>query len=360
MEKIFLAVVVAKDRFRHRAKEQLEELKELTASCGGNVVESAICYLERPAPNYYLREGKLHEIRDKVEQLKAQSVLFSVNLSPTQTRNLELFFKKKVLDRTRLILDIFARHARSKDGKLQVELAQLLYLLPRLSNLWEEFSRLGGGIGTRGPGEQKLETDRRRVRARIAKLKDELEHLRTHRALIRQARMRKHFPTAVIVGYTNAGKSTLLNTLSGSDVLVGDKLFATLDPTTRRVELADRRAVLVTDTVGFIENLPPDLVQAFRATLEEINETDLIIHVLDVANLHHEHHERIVRDVLSQLKVDIHKMILVLNKSDLLGSEEEHTRVRVHYPNGILISAKTGSGVRDLLEHIQNMLSSRT
>ncbi|HEV2123691.1 MAG TPA: GTPase HflX, partial [Chloroflexota bacterium] len=275
------------------AEDSLEELAELARTAGAEVVATLLQKLDRPDPATFLGKGKVEELNELRLQTSADLVIFDEELTPSQQRNLENALKVKIVDRTALILDIFAQRARTREGQLQVELAQLEYLLPRLSQLWVEFSRLGGAgsgggaggggrIATRGPGETQLEVDRRAIRRKIALLKEKIVKIGENRALYRERRKRESLPVVALVGYTNAGKSTLLRALSDADVLIENKLFATLDPTTRRIELGNGQEFLLTDTVGFIQRLPTALVAAFKATLEEIEEADLLIHVVDV------------------------------------------------------------------------------
>jgi len=290
-------------------------------------------------------------------------VIFNDELLPRQQRNLEEALEVKVIDRTALILDIFARRAQTREGQLQVELAQHQYLLPRLAGQWSHLERLGGGIGTRGPGESQLETDRRLIRRRIQRLQSQIEAVRRHRALYRQKRRQSRIPVVALVGYTNAGKSTLLNALSRADVLVEDKLFSTLDPVTRRLTLPDGKQVLLTDTVGFIHKLPPSIVAAFRATLEELTEADLLVHVVDIT--HHDAAEQFqtVEQILGELNLDNKPQLAVLNKMDLVaGSQEEMNELALTKPlkppddTTVVISALKGWGLDKLLAKIATHL----
>ena len=296
----------------------LEELSYLAKTAGVEIVDRLAQKLERPSPTYYLGKGKLEELIKLKEQSPYSVVIFNDELSPRQQRNLEDALKVKVIDRTALILDIFARRAHTREGQLQVELAQHQYLLPRLAGQWSHLERLGGGIGTRGPGESQLETDRRLIRRRIHRLQNQIEAVRRHRALYRQKRNKSRIPVVALVGYTNAGKSTLLNALSQADVLVEDKLFSTLDPVTRRLTLPNSQQFLLTDTVGFIHKLPPSIVAAFRATLEELTGADLLLHVVDIT--HHDAAEQFqtVEEILADLNLADKPQITVLNKIDLV------------------------------------------
>src|SRR5436305_7660838 len=265
-------------------RDSLDELRELASSAGAEVVDTVTQKLSKPTAPYYIGKGKAELIKESFQDQEVTSVIFDNELSPAQGRNLETLLNRKVLARTQLILDIFAQRARSREGRLQIELAQLQYLLPRLTRMWTHLSRQSGGIGTRGPGETQLEVDRRRVQERIARLERELEAVRKHRSVQRQGRKRNQWPVAGVGGDTNAGKSTLLNLMTGADVLAVDKLFATLDPTTRSFTLPNKQRVLLTDTVGFLRKLPHTLIESFKATLEEVNEADLLIHVADLSH----------------------------------------------------------------------------
>ncbi len=355
MEKVFLVALEEKGKLSYLLDERLEELRELARSAGGEIAGEIKAWVDRPHPATYLGKGKLFDLRIQAARTGSQLAVFSVDLSPVQVRNIEAVCEMRVVDRTGLILDIFARRARTHEGRLQVELAQLMYLLPRLTGKGVLLSRLGGGIGTRGPGEKKLEYDRRRIRERISRLKEDVEKVRQHRALIRKGRKRKDFPTVAIVGYTNAGKSTLLNALTGASAFVEDKVFATLDPMTRIFEREGDR-ILFTDTVGFIANLPANLVDAFRATLEEINEADMILHVIDVAHPGAGDHERAVRALMENLKISGKPAVVALNKADLLRSSEERERLLREYPGAVLISAQNKEGFESLVERVSAVL----
>lgn len=304
------------DEHDQRFHYSMEELASLTFTAQGEVIHRLDQKRDRLHPSTYIGKGKLEELQALEEQLGPDLIIFNDELSPTQLRNLQEQLKSRVLDRTQLILDIFAQRAKSKEGILQVELAQLQYLLPRLEGQGSALSRLGGGIGTRGPGETKLEADRRYIRRRITDIKKQLDTIVKHRERYRKRRKRNKAFQIAIVGYTNAGKSTLFNYLSTADTLEEDKLFATLDPMTRKLVLPSGYSALVTDTVGFIQDLPTALIAAFRSTLEEVNEADLLLHVVDSSNPDYDNHERTVKQLLSELKVDHLPQLTVYNKSD--------------------------------------------
>ena len=297
-------------------EESLDELEELASTAGAVTVGKIIQNREAVHPGTYIGKGKIEEVRALVYAMDATGIICDDELSPAQLNNLERELDCKVMDRTLLILDIFAARAITSEGKIQVELAQLRYRAARLVGLRESLSRLGGGIGTRGPGEKKLETDRRLIRTRISALKQELSQVEKHRELIRSSRARGNMKTAAIVGYTNAGKSTLLNKLTGSDVLSEDKLFATLDPTTRLLNLKDGQQILLTDTVGFIRKLPTDLVESFKSTLDEVREADLLVHVVDISHPGFEEQIEVVNKTLAEIGGSGKPMILVFNKID--------------------------------------------
>jgi GTPase len=333
----------------HR-EDMLQELRELTASAGAQVVGSVEQHSPEADPATLIGRGKVEAIRAEARAARGNLVVFDNDLTPSQLRNLEQALNLKVIDRTQLILDIFARRARSREGQLQVELAQLNYLLPRLSGRGTLLSRLGGGIGTRGPGEQKLEHDRRRVRARIRTLKQAIERVRSQRALHRSGRRDRQFLTVALVGYTNAGKSTLFNVLTSSHVATSPRLFATLDPTVRALPLESRRPVLLSDTVGFIRKLPPHLVAAFRATLEELEDASLLLHVTDASHPQREQQDAAVESLLDALGVSSTPRLHVWNRIDLL---EPAQRLRLPQdPGEIAVSARTGEGLEMLLGRI--------
>ena len=351
-DKVILVIIKTGAKNAPNPQDVLEEMTELTLSAHGTVVGSLTANVSQASASHYIRGGKIAEIRAAVMQTGANVVIFSVDLSPIQARNLEADCGVRIVDRTGLILDIFARRAVSSDGKLQVELAQMQYLLPRLLGLGVVLSRLGGGIGTRGPGEQMREVDRRKIQRRIESIKERLEKLRTHRAQIRSGRRQKGLRQVAIVGYTNAGKSTLLNALTGADAYVENRLFATLDPKTRIYEDGVVPSILFTDTVGFIRDLPHGLVKAFHATLEEVLEADLILIVIDAASEHAQEHKRVVEEVLKELGAEAGKKLLALNKADLL-CDAERARLRDTFPEAILISAAQKHGIRELIAAIR-------
>ncbi len=336
------------------ARDSLEELAELAHSAGATVAGSVLQMREGIDPATVIGRGKLDEVRAEAQACDAQLIVFDGNLTPVQQRNLERELDRRVIDRTQLILDIFARHARSKEGQLQVELAQLNYLMPRLAGGATELSRLGGGIGTRGPGEQKLETDRRRIRERARRIAETVETLRRQRSLQRRAREAVPLGAVALVGYTNAGKSTLFNRLSSAGVLVSSKMFATLDPTVRAVRLPSRRRVLFSDTVGFIRDLPKGLLAAFKATLEEVQQAALILHVSDVSNPRHAEQDAEVEKVLADLGVKSTPRLHVFNKIDRLQSDE--LTALAHNNGNIFVSAKTGAGLDALLSKVDEMM----
>jgi GTP-binding protein HflX len=338
--------------------ESLQELGELVKSAGGEVVETMIQRRNAPTAAYYIGPGKASELALLCKKENVGTVIFNDELSPAQSRNLEKVFERKILDRTQLILDIFAQRAKSKDGKLQIELAQLQYLLPRLTGMWTHLSRQSGGIGTRGPGETQLEVDRRRVTEKIARLSRELDDVRQQRTVQRQGRLRQHWPIVSLVGYTNAGKSTLLNRMTHAEVYAADKLFATLDPTTRQFVLPNKQKLLITDTVGFLKQLPHHLIESFKATLEEVAEADLLLHVVDLSHPLYEQQMAAVQTVLEELHAWGKQMIVVFNKIDRVTNPALIEFCLRKYPHSVAISAVTGEGLDQLFSEIEHQVKS--
>ena len=350
---MFLIGVEAKSAEASVLTESLAELRELVATAGGEVVGDGRQKLDALVAGTYLGSGKAEEFALYCRANDVDTVIFDDELSGAQTRNLEKLFECKILDRTALILDIFAMRARTREGKLQVELAQMEHLLPRLTRFWSHLSRQRGGIGMRtGEGETQLEADRRKVSERIAKLKEELELVQRQRATQRHGRRRNLWPLASIVGYTNAGKSTLLNTLTGAAVLAEDKLFATLDPTTRRLRLPTNQNVLLSDTVGFIRKLPHTLVEAFKATLEEVVQADLLLHVVDISHPQVAEQILAVNRILAELGAAQKPTVMVFNKVDRFDTSELLHRYLERFPGGVGVSALSGEGVPALLAEI--------
>jgi len=350
-------------------EESLTELAQLARTAGIAVVGQVIQRLDRPNPATFIGSGKAEEVAERIAALNADTVIFDDELSPRHQRELEkvLGDEVKLLDRTSLILDIFAQHARTREGALQVELAQYEYRLPRLTRAWTHLVRQSGGraggatggVGVRGPGETQLETDRQVIGKRIVQLRRELEEVRAHRSRYRERRRKFGLPTVAIVGYTNAGKSTLLNCLADADVLVEDKLFATLDPTTRRVSLPSGGVALFTDTVGFIQKLPTQLVAAFRATLEEVAEADLLLHVVDVTHPQAMRQVEAVRQTLAEIGAADSPVLYVLNKLDQLSDSEGAPIVMREYAEGVAISALTGQGIEAMLSRVEELLETQ-
>ena len=350
---ILLGVDVGDD-----TKESMKELAELVDTAGAIVLDSIIQSRERIHPGTYLGKGKIEEVRERIEQLDATGVVCDDELTPAQLRNLEDLLDTKVMDRTMVILDIFAKRATTSEGKIQVELAQLKFSAARLIGLRSSLSRLGGGIGTRGPGEKKLEMDRRLIHERISQLKAELKKVESHRELIRKSRDENLAFNVAIVGYTNAGKSTLLNKLTYANILAEDKLFATLDPTTRKLKLGSGQEILVTDTVGFIRKLPHHLIEAFKSTLEEAKYANLLVHMVDASNEEASSQMLVVYDTLRSLDVVDKDIITVFNKTDLIKEGEELPR-DFHADKILKMSAKTGEGIEDLKKTIENILQNQ-
>ncbi len=354
-EKITRALLVSVDTGDFDAEASLCELEELVKSAGAEPEFTLTQKLQRPESATFVGSGKLVEIKELCEAQELDLIVVDSELSPTQIKNIENFTDVRVIDRTTLILDIFAQRARSKEGKLQVELAQLKYLLPRLTGKGIEMSRLGGGIGTRGPGETKIETDRRHIRRRMETLKEELAEVEKHRSMLRRRREKDGVITCAIVGYTNAGKSTLMNTLTDAGVLAQDKLFATLDPTSRALKLPGGVSVMLIDTVGLVRRLPHHLVDAFRSTLEEAAQSDIIINLCDASSEEARVHLSVTNDLLESLGAQDRPIITVLNKCDLLDGSV----IPLEFENCVRISAKTGEGIDRLLDAIERNLPVR-
>ena len=352
-ERVFLVGLELKSRSSWELRESLEELAELAATAGAAVIGTGIQKLDTPVAGTFIGSGKAVEFGEYCRKNTVDTVIFDDELTPAQSRNLEVIFNCKILDRTALILDIFGQRARTREGKLQVELAQLQHLLPRLTRFWGHLSRQSGGIGMRGgEGESQLESDRRRVQERIDKIREELDTVRRQRSTQRSGRQRHLWPLASIVGYTNAGKSTLLNCLTGASALAEDKLFATLDPTTRRLRLPTNQNALLTDTVGFIRKLPHGLVEAFKATLEEVVQADLLLHVVDVSHPRALDQIAAVNTVLEELGASGKPTIMVFNKIDRFNTGNELQKFTELYHGGVAVSAKSGEGVPALLAEL--------
>ena len=340
-------------------EETLDELAQLTETAGGIVAGRFLCRQDHPLPGQFIGKGKAEEIAQWIEENHSTTVVFDDELTPAQGRNLEKVFKVKVIDRTQLILDIFAQHAQTKEGCLQIELAQLGYLLPRLRRMWTHLERQRGGIGMHGPGESQLETDRRRIEERIARIRKDLVQVRRHRNELRRGRRRHGWALASLVGYTNAGKSTLLNSLTGAEVKVYDQLFATLDPTTRQIELPNNQSVLLTDTVGFIRKLPHGLVESFKATLEEVVESELLVHVIDASHPQVEQQIHAVNDVLAEIGAADTPVICLLNKVDTPEGRLAWPRLARSLGGALPVSARTGEGLDALLGELCDRLRDR-
>ena len=357
-ERALLAALRLPKQRRFEVEESLDELGRLAESAGAEVVGRITQERKAPTPKLYFGKGKVDELKASSERQAANLVISDDSLSPIQERNLGGSLGLKVIDRTALILDIFAQRARTMEGKLQVELAQLSYLLPRLVGQWKHLERLGGGIGTRGPGETQLESDRRMIRHRIQKIRGDLNRVRTHRRLLRDRRKASGLPVAALVGYTNAGKTTLLNQLTGAGHVAADQLFVTLDPTARLVSRAGHAPFILTDTVGFIRKLPHQLVAAFKATLEELEEADVLVHVVDASHPGLEEQMAAVDSLLTELELTGRPSIVALNKVDRLDADVA-LEALVDRFDGVAISARTGEGVDRLLDRVAQTLGPR-
>jgi GTP-binding protein HflX len=361
LDKVLLVGLKTDDTSQQRFEDGLQELTRLVETAGGTVLDTVQQKRSHPHPQTVVGQGKVEEIALLAQKLGANLIVFDRDISPSQARNLENEIGIPVIDRTGVILDIFAQRAQSQAGKLQVELAQLEYMLPRLRGQGRELSRLGGGIGTRGPGETKLETERRTIQRRIAQLQQEVNQLQAHRARLRQQRQQQEIPTIALVGYTNAGKSTLLNVLTQAEVYTADQLFATLDPTTRKLVITDpetqqRQTILLTDTVGFIHELPPPLVDAFRATLEEVIEATALLHVVDLSHPAWESHIASVEEILQEMATIPAKGLIAFNKIDQVDSEIL-AKAQQNYPEAMFISATARLGLETLKQRLLQLIS---
>lgn len=352
-ERAILIALSTGNYSRDQVEEHLDELELLTDTAGADTVFKILQDRNHPDPAFFIGKGKAEEISQLIELNDIQLVIFDDDLNPTQVRNLEKMFERKVLDRSGLILDIFASHAKTREAKTQVELAQLQYMLPRLTRAWTHLSKQYGGIGTKGPGETQIETDRRIIRTRISKLKENLKRIEAQQ--ITKSASRKNFINATLVGYTNAGKSTLLNLLTNAGVLAEDKLFATLDSTTRSFELDKNKKVLLSDTVGFIRKLPHNLVASFKTTLNVVKDADIILHVIDASHEYYEDQIKVVEETLKELNSSNKKQIKIFNKIDLLKDRHIIETLSNHYPDSIFISAARGIGISKLIDSLSNI-----
>lgn len=358
MEKAILVTVDLGNKGEWPLEARAMELKELARSSGALVIGEILCHKEKPSPDLFIGKGKFEELSQLVHEKNANLVIFNNDLTPTQLRNLEKGLgDTRTIDRTQLILDIFARNARSIEGKVQVELAQLEYLLPRLTGKGIHLSRLGGGIGTRGPGEKILEYDRRKIRNQITRLKEKLGDIEKRRDALRKRRKDAFLTTVAIVGYTNAGKTTLLNQLTDSKKIVADRLFSTLDPVARSYTLPNNQKILFLDTVGFLHNLPHHLVEAFKSTLEEVRMADILLHVLDASSEKIYDEDRAVYKVLKELEAENKIVINVLNKIDIVDNPDLIKRLKKDFKNPVPVSALTGDGISGLVDEISGLLS---
>jgi len=352
LEKAILVTVEEIGKEEYAIKDRALELKDLVESAGAKIVAEIECRRKFLTSNFLIGKGKVEEIASLIPELGAQVVVFSDDLSPSQQKNLEDILEVKTIDRTQLILDIFARRATSSEGKVQVELAQLEYLLPRLTGKGIHLSRIGGGLGTKGPGEQKLEVDRRRVRGRISKLKKDLKDIAGQRHLRRAQREKFSMLSIALVGYTNSGKSTLFNALTGADVAVKDQLFSSLDPTVRKMRLPNNQTVLLSDTVGFLHDLPHHLIESFKSTLEEVLSADILFHVVDMSDPRTKMLKDSVFEVLKELGVEDKPVYTILNKVDKVPEEIEVERIKRAFPDPIVISALNKAGLSDVVGRI--------
>jgi GTP-binding protein HflX len=358
-ERALLVSVYTGAAQKEESESLLIELNSLVDTLGIPVLDSLLVRVQEPNPRYFVGAGKAEEIFEHAKQLEADVIVFDNALSPAQQRNWEAMTGLAVIDREEVILDIFAQRAQTKEARLQVDLARMEYSLPRLTRAWRHLSRQGGGLGGKGEGETQLETDRRLIRTHIDRLKEDLELVRLRRATQRKQRERLPLPNAAIVGYTNVGKSALLKKLTGAQVLVEDKLFATLDTTTRRVDLPSGQGLLLTDTVGFVRNLPHRLIEAFKATLEEAVLSDFLIHVLDASHPRvYDFYQTTIR-VLGELGADAKRMITVLNKVDLIADESTLHALRLHFPDGAFVSVRSGEGLKELRHRMADLLADR-
>lgn len=352
-ERAILITINTGDYSKNQVEEHLDELELLADTAGAETVFKIMQDRHRPDPAYFIGKGKAEEVAQLIELNDIKLVIFDDDLNPTQVRNLEKVFDRKVLDRSGLILDIFASHAKTREAKTQVELAQLQYMLPRLTRAWTHLSKQYGGIGTKGPGETQIETDRRIIRTRISKLKENLDKIDAQQKT--KSAGRKEFITATLVGYTNAGKSTLINRLTNAGVLAEDKLFATLDSTTRAFEIEKGKKVLLSDTVGFIRKLPHHLVASFKSTLNVVRDADIILHVIDVSHEYFEDHIKVVEDTLKDLDSGKKVQVKVFNKIDALKDRHKIDLITHRYPESIFISAERGIGIQKLTEMLNNI-----
>ncbi|MCX8082130.1 MAG: GTPase HflX [bacterium] len=350
------AVLVAfREHKEYETEEAVKELEFLSATLRLKVIKEFIYRQDTVHPATYIGKGRLEEIKAYTDREKIDFLIFGTELTPVQQRNLEDYIKIRVIDRTELILHIFGEHAKSREGKIQVELAQLSYILPRLTGYGISLSRTGGGFGTRGPGEMKLEVYRRRIKERMHRLKEEIKEIEQHREIIRRSRKRKNFPLVSIIGYTNVGKTSIINKMSSSELYVANKLFSTLDPATRGVYLGENRICLITDTVGLLHNIPHHMIEAFKSTLEEVSFADLILCVYDCSLPNMEKQYRTVIDVLKLLSCEDKPKIDVYNKIDLLNIEDLHI-IKDRYPEAVFISTYTGEGIDTLKDRIKEVL----